>query len=140
MQRVNRAEVWRAQQYHPAHLFSTLKIDVEGMDYQVLLGGAETIERFRPFLYMEAKKSAQTAAAIQWLQSRDFNVFWHFAAFYSKENYRDNPENVFGGRGDINLIALPRESEIRPSLPQIESPESDWQANYRQFLQAEHRE
>lgn len=41
-----------------------IKIDVEGMDFEVLRGGSATIERCRPFIYMEAKKGEATAAAI----------------------------------------------------------------------------
>ena len=110
-----------------------IKIDVEGMDYEVLLGASATIQRTRPHIYMEAKSGENTANAIRWLQDRDYDLYWHFATFFSATNYRGNTENVFGGRGDINMLAVPTESGLRARLPHIEGPNADWQSDYRKF-------
>lgn len=111
-----------------------LKIDVEGMDYEVLLGAAETIARTRPAVYMEAKKGPNTQSAIVWLQERGYDLYWHFARFFSADNYRGRAENVFGGRGDINMVCVPEERRVALTLPRIEGPSADWQEDYRRWL------
>lgn len=111
-----------------------IKIDVEGMDCDVLLGADQTVARCRPFIYMEAKKGPKTEKAITWLQSRDYNCLWHFAAFYSRKNYCKRSENVFGNRGDINLLGLPKEKSVNLNLPRIERPDSDWCEDYQHYL------
>jgi FkbM family methyltransferase len=111
-----------------------LKIDAEGMDYEVLLGAAGTVSRHRPVLYMEAKPEEHTPGAIAWLQERSYHCYWHFAAFYSADNYRGVAENIFEGLGDVNLLALPGERDMRPTLPVIRRPDADWQQDYADFL------
>jgi FkbM family methyltransferase len=111
-----------------------LKSDVEGMDYEVLLGAAATIARTRPFLYLEAKPGENTRQAIAWLKERSYHCYWHFAAFYSADNYRGVADNLFGGRGDVNLLALPAEKGIRANLPVIHHAGADWQQDYTAFL------
>ncbi len=110
-----------------------MKIDVEGQDFEVLLGAEHTVARCRPHVYMEAKKCPGTPAAIAWLLARDYRCYWHFAAFFSPDNYRGVAENVFGPRGDINLLAMPSEKG-QARLPVILSPDADWQADYRRSL------
>lgn len=111
-----------------------IKIDAEGMDYQVLLGSAETVARNRPKVYMEAKADVATPKAIQWLLERSYRCYWHFAAFYSPANYRGVAENVFGPVGDVNLLALPEETSIQVRLPLIQGPDADWTADYENFF------
>jgi hypothetical protein len=102
-----------------------LKIDAEGMDYDVLLGAEDTIRRTRPPIYMEAHENPKTHQAIAWLQARQYDLFWHYAAFFAPNNYRNRTENVFGNRGDRNMLCLPQERGLRPNLPKIESAKSD---------------
>ncbi|WP_202921283.1 FkbM family methyltransferase [Anatilimnocola aggregata] len=111
-----------------------IKIDVEGMDFDVLLGATDLIERTRPHIYMEAKEGPATAQAIGWLQARSYDCYWHFAAFFSPDNFRGVKENLFPGTGDINLLAIPRETGIQSRLPRILSPQARWRDDYQAFL------
>jgi FkbM family methyltransferase len=108
-----------------------IKIDVEGMDFEVLLGATETVARCRPHVYMEAKTGIATQQAIAWLQARNYACYWHFAMFFSPHNFRQVSENIFGNSGDINLLALPQELGVNTNLPRIASPQADWQADYQ---------
>lgn len=111
-----------------------VKIDVEGMDFQVLQGAADLVRRCRPSIYMEAKTGPHTRSAIAWLQERGYLCHWHFAPFFSADNFNGIRENVFGDRGDINLLALPSEKPARARLPVIAGPDADWRLDYRAFL------
>lgn len=111
-----------------------IKIDVEGMEADVLQGAAQTIARTRPAIYFEAKRTAATSACLAWLIKRDYRLHWHFAAFFRKENFRGVANNVFGEVGDINAIALPAQSPLRFELPHVASAEEDWRIACQKWL------
>jgi FkbM family methyltransferase len=111
-----------------------IKIDVEGMDYEVLLGADRTVAQMRPYIYMEAKTGINTQNAIRWLQERNYQCYWHFAIWFDRNNYRGVTENVFGNQGDINLIAVPIEQNLTLKLPLIHDPGANWQQDYQAFL------
>jgi Methyltransferase FkbM domain len=114
-----------------------IKIDVEGTGYQVLPGSAETVARNRPKVYMEAKAGVAIRKAIHWLLERSYRCYWHFAASYSPTNFRGVGENVFGPVDDVNLLALPEETEIQVRLPLIQRPDADWTADHETFIGAQ---
>lgn len=113
---------------------AVLKIDAEGMDFEVLEGADTTVESCRPSVYMEAHKGPKTRSAISWLQQRNYTPYWHFSKIFDSQNFNRNPENPWGDIGDVNLLALPAERGIKARLPLINGPESDWQADYRSYL------
>ena len=54
-----------------------MKIDVEGMEGEVLAGATSTIARFRPVLYVENDRREKSAPLIEQLLSFDYELFWH---------------------------------------------------------------
>ncbi len=113
-----------------------IKIDVEGMEADVLRGAARTISELRPAIYFEAKQSAGTSWCIDWLLQRKYRLSWHFASFFRKLNFRGIAQNIFGDRGDINALALPMESPLHFDLPPVLGPNADWRAACRSWLAA----
>jgi FkbM family methyltransferase len=113
-----------------------IKIDVEGMEWQVLSGAAHTITRHRPALYFEAKSGGNTRACLSWLLERDYALYWHFAHFYDAQNFAGKTENVFGLHGDINALALPRERKIEVQMPRVSGPDGDWKSEYTAWVQS----
>jgi FkbM family methyltransferase len=113
-----------------------IKIDVEGMELQVLNGADGTIARFRPVIYFEAKTGDGTKACIKFLQERNYSLYWHFAPFCRPNNFRDVTQDIFrtpdmapGTRmGDINALAIPAERDLRPRLPPVSGPDAVWSA------------
>jgi FkbM family methyltransferase len=113
-----------------------IKIDVEGMEAEVLRGAAQTVAQLRPAIYFEAKPSASTSWCIAWLLEHNYRLYWHFASFFRKSNFRGIGENTFGDRGDINALALPAESPLRFDLPPVVGANSDWRAACQNWLAA----
>ena len=110
-----------------------LKIDAEGMDYDVLLGAQQTIERTRPVLYFEGHAGDATTRAITFARERKYRCHWHFAAFYEADCFRQAP-NVFASKGDVNVLAIPEEHPLGVTLPPISAPDADWKRDYASFL------
>ena len=89
-----------------------LKIDVEGMEQDVLAGAARTIERCRPAMYVENDRPQKSAALIRAVDALDYNMYWHRPRLFNPQNFAGHAENVFGGIVSVNMLCLPK------SLPQ----------------------
>ena len=87
-----------------------IKIDVEGMEKQVLDGARQTITRFRPYLYVENDRPDKHAELISALLDLDYRISWHMPWLYNPENFAGDSNNVFPGLASFNLICVPREA------------------------------
>lgn len=85
-----------------------LKIDVEGMELEVLQGAAETIKRHQPLLYVENDRVEKSPALIQALMAMNYDLWWHVVPYFRAENFNRQPENIFGNVVGINMLAAPK--------------------------------
>ena len=81
-----------------------VKIDVEGFEYQVLLGMHETIDEHRPVIFYEAHGN-DLEKIYQYLKSFDYDLYWYPCLNYNPHNYKQNDNNVFGNGGVLNILA-----------------------------------
>jgi FkbM family methyltransferase len=106
-----------------------LKIDVEGMELDVLEGGRALIESQRPFIYLENNDPARSKGVLSWLLARRYCLFWHFSPFFNPANFRGNPNNVFGSVGDLNVIAVRAElAAAFARFPAVAGADDTWAA------------
>ncbi len=64
-----------------------MKIDVEGMEGEVVAGATSTIARLRPPLYIENDRREKSAALIEQLLSLEYELFWHVPPYFNPENF-----------------------------------------------------
>lgn len=112
-----------------------LKVDVEGFEWPVIQGAQQQLLRHRPVLYLEAKRIPGTVAYLDWLLNHGWRCYWHFAFFYQANNFRNNPDNIFGGTGDMNVVAIPAGREFPEDLPEIQRADENWQNVYAAFYE-----
>ncbi len=93
-----------------------IKIDVEGMERQVLLGARETISRFRPLLYLEDDRADRSAALRECLAELGYEIYTHRPPLFNPTNFAANRQNVFANVISANLYAHHQQSPspIRP--------------------------
>ena len=72
-----------------------IKIDVEGMEHDVLLGAVETIAQHRPALYIENDRQDKSPELIAHLLAAGYRPFWHRPPLYNPDNFFANSENAF---------------------------------------------
>ena len=71
------------------------KIDVEGMELQVLRGAEKTIMKYRPIIYTEADRTDKNPALFAYLHELGYRLYRHEPSLYNPNNFFHNPENVF---------------------------------------------
>ena len=107
-----------------------MKIDVEGMELDVLLGAVETIARYRPPIYFEQAREERFAQTFEFFERFQYSLFWHVSDPFNRNNLRRRSENIFGGTREINVVAIPQEKTERwrrqtSPLPPIAGPGYD---------------
>jgi len=104
-----------------------LKIDVEGMEMDVIAGARETIGRCRPVIYVENDREDNSSQLIQMIAGLGYRLWWHVTPLYEVDNFRGDLENVFPGLVSINMLALPREAEAEMTgFPPVRGPGDNW--------------
>ena len=102
-----------------------IKIDVEGMEYDVLLGAERTVARHRPALYIENDRKDNSPRLIRHLLDAGYRLFWHRPPLYNPDNYFANDNNEFGQLLSQNMFCLPGERAFEvQGLVEITSPEA----------------
>jgi FkbM family methyltransferase len=105
-----------------------IKVDVEGMESEVIAGAELTIRRFRPVIYLENDREEKSAALIRQLLEMDYRLYWHLPPLFEPENYFGASENIFGNTVSANMLGLHQSvSQQIPGLREVISPEERWQ-------------
>jgi FkbM family methyltransferase len=84
-----------------------LKVDVEGMEEDVIAGAAKTIGKFKPILYLENDRRDKSEALIRRVTELGYESYWHFPRYFRADNFYGNPVNVFGGMVSVNMLCAP---------------------------------
>jgi FkbM family methyltransferase len=95
-----------------------IKIDVEGMEPQVLAGAVQTIASHRPVLFVENNTIDKAASTLSALLGLGYRLWWHLALYYNPANFFGNEENVFARfQPEANLLCLPAGED--PGVPEL---------------------
>ena len=105
-----------------------MKVDVEGMEREVVAGAKDSIHRHRPVLYVENDRPENSAALIESLLALDYRLYWHLPPLFNPGNWFRKPENIFGGIVSANMLGLHiRSPHCVEGLRPIRSPQDSWQ-------------
>lgn len=100
-----------------------IKVDVEGMEQAVLEGAIETIRRLKPILYVENDKPKKDVELIRFVDSLDYNMYWHAPPYFSPNNFFGNQTNVFPNVISKNMLCVPKIiKQVLPGFHLIEVP------------------
>lgn len=83
-----------------------LKIDVEGMELDVLRGATKLISRFKPVIYIENDRQEKSTELVRHLASLGYQLYWHRPPYFNPQNFLGNAENVFGNIVSLNMICV----------------------------------
>jgi len=107
---------------YPLTRLDLLKIDVEGMELDVLQGAETTVGKFRPLIYCENDRQEKSSALVAHLRSLDYDLYWHTPPLFREQNFRGCSENVFGGTVSINMACIPKEriDQVQTNLQKVD--------------------
>ena len=102
-----------------------LKVDVEGMELQVLQGAEKLIEKFNPIIYLEIDNETLETEK-QWLKAKGYKLYRHTVPLFNPNNYFNVKRNAFIESGktfegkvvsnsnpsSFNMIAIPSKRNI----------------------------
>jgi FkbM family methyltransferase len=97
-----------------------LKIDVEGMEPDVLAGGIKTIESCQPVIYFEhaADDPVRLKRSVDILSPFGYTLYFHFSNPFASNNFNGCSQNIFGGTVELNILGCP--SGVKPPYDLIE--------------------
>lgn len=87
-----------------------VKIDVEGMELEVLYGMRGTLAGAKPYLLIEMQDPTQYSRIYDYLKGFNYYMYWMPVATFNENNHKKNSENVFGNQhGVINWLCSAKE-------------------------------
>jgi len=89
-----------------------IKVDVEGMELDVLRGGEELIATNAPTLYIENDRPEQSANLVRYIDSLGYDLYWHCPPLFNSGNFFGNSENVFADTISRNMLCMPKGSRV----------------------------
>lgn len=104
-----------------------LKVDVEGMEREVLEGARATLARHRPLMYVENDRREKSPALIRLVAELGYRMVWHTPPLFNPENFARSQDNVFPGIVSANMLCVPAESGLTLNgFVPVEGPDHWW--------------
>ena len=107
-----------------------MKVDVEGMELDVLKGGIRTIERCKPIVFTECNSLGGGLPIMQWCREREYRVYGVLTPAYNPTNFAGCLQDVFNGSMEVGLLLFPCESLpncmkkiLEENLPELNTPD-----------------
>lgn len=83
-----------------------IKIDVEGMELEVVSGAVNTINYYKPDMLIEMQDDSNNRPMFELLNKLGYNAYWFLVPTFNTNNFKDKKENIFGNKhGVINWFA-----------------------------------
>tara|TARA_B100000686_G_C16520007_1_gene826725 strand:+ start:397 stop:771 length:375 start_codon:yes stop_codon:yes gene_type:complete len=109
-----------------------LKIDVEGMELDVLEGASALVAEQQPLIYLENDRQDNLEAKLSWLLERNYACHWHLPAYFRDDNFygcKNDPFVQPDGKSILsaNVFAAPESITVHVlERTRITSPTSWW--------------
>jgi FkbM family methyltransferase len=101
-----------------------IKIDVEGMETEVIAGARRLLERWRPILYVENDREDKSKQLVSEILSLKYRLYWHLTPYFREENFYRTTTNIFGDEVSANMLCVPQESPlVMTGFREIKSPD-----------------
>ena len=104
-----------------------LKVDVEGMEEEVLSGARRIIAQHRPLMYVENDRRKNSARLIRLIDELGYDMWWHLPYLFNPDNYNKVSHNIFGDIVSVNLFCVPKGLPVNlTGSRKVQGPEDWW--------------
>ena len=100
-----------------------IKIDVEGMEEDVIRGGIDIINKNSPIIYVENDRPEKSKSLIALLLDLKYRLWWHLPPLFNPNNFFGVKDNVYGNIVSINMFCCRGNHEAAKGLIEIKSPD-----------------
>jgi hypothetical protein len=113
-----------------------IKVDVEGMETEVLEGARETVEKFQPLLFVENNTLDKASQVIESVFRLGYRAYWHIRPYFHEDNFFANSENVFARtHPEANLLCVPRSLTLETfDLIECRGADENWRKVVEKFM------
>ena len=108
-----RVTVVRLDDFYDQPRLDFIKIDVEGMEADVLRGAATLIRRHKPVIYAENDRPEKSPELIGLIRSHGYRFFWHRPPLYSPDNFTGSPVNLFERIVSLNMLCVHASANVQ---------------------------
>lgn len=84
-----------------------IKIDVEGMEREVLDGGVRTMRQLRPIVHAEVNSLHSGVPLLDWCQLERYAMYCSVSPAFNPANYLGNSQNMFGDAAEVGALLIP---------------------------------
>lgn len=106
--------MWTLDQILDGRPVQFIKIDVEGMEREVITGGARTLADKRPILFVENDRPGKGEELVRCLIGMDYRLYAHTVRLFNPQNFFGNADNLFDNIGSFNMLCIHK--TIRASI------------------------
>lgn len=112
-----------------------IKIDVEGMEVDVLAGARALVAACQPLLFIENNDDARSRALIEAVLGLNYRAWWVLAPYFNPANHRGEHLDIYGDHvPEVSMLCAPPHMDLKGFEP-VTGPEDDWrQAWHRMDL------
>lgn len=103
-----------------------LKVDVEGMEPEVVKGARKTIETYRPLMYLENDRDERSEELLSLVLGMEYAVYWHLPRLFNPTNFAGDGEDIFPGIVSVNIFCVPGETPLEVGLRRITAATDKW--------------
>lgn len=96
-----------------------IKIDVEGMELEVLMGADEAINNHTPAIFLEVNSLEDSAGILGWARHRNYLVYGVIGDAFNPFNFNGAKKNIFGPAAECGLLLI-HESNVGKFINHIE--------------------
>lgn len=89
-----------------------LKIDVEGMESEVIRGAKKLISRHKPVLYVENDRPEKSKELIELIRSFDYRMYWHMPPLFNPNNFAGDSEDIYPGIVSVNMLCFHKSVDV----------------------------
>lgn len=89
-----------------------IKVDVEGMELEVLMGALNTINKYKPIMYIENDRKEKSEALITKLKKLGYRLYPHNPSLFNPNNFFNQSRNIFGNIVSKNLVCIHKTQNI----------------------------
>ena len=105
-----------------------IKIDAEGMEAKVIIGGINSIRGIQPIVFAECNDLENGWNTLNALRNLDYKVYGFISKAFNSENFLAESHNIFGSAAEVSILGVPSSKQTAvmqvfdlARLPKIDS-------------------